>query len=119
MPRRGAEIPVIAAVLAVVLAAPLIEPADPVRFLRGYDIGAACRDRSAPASAEICYAFVLGVVQTAAAAGVPQRLCLPDSLTRGALLGAVRQHMRRAPAALDASAEAFVLDALERSYPCP
>lgn len=108
----------IAAALAFVLATPVIEASDPVRFLRGYDIGAACRDRSAPASAEICYAFVLGVTQTAAAGKSPAPFCLPASLTRGALLDAVRQHIRRAPGTLDAPAETFVLAALARAFPC-
>lgn len=91
-----------------------------VRYLSAYDIGAACRDEQVRASAEICYAFILGVLQTRAtlAPDANPRYCLPDGATRDALVHAIRRHIRRAPGALDTPADRFVVDALVSAFPC-
>lgn len=113
---------------AMLLAAPVCAPAadavtdEPVRRLPASDIGAACLERDSMVSAEICYAFIIGVVQSEwRVAGGDRRsgFCLPDDLTHGGAVAAVRKRFRRQPERADQPADVFVLEALRAAFPCP
>ncbi|MEM7543142.1 MAG: Rap1a/Tai family immunity protein [Pseudomonadota bacterium] len=85
------------------------------------DIYAACMDKEEVVSNEICYAFVLGVVQShwSAATGDAELLfCLPDPVTRKRVIGALRKHFRRAAKEGDLPADQFVTNALAAAFPC-
>lgn len=115
-------------VLLLVAAAPAAQPADnahlpAVMRLPGTDIGAACLDTKSPVSGEICFAFVLGVVQShvhaSADAGRAPVFCLPADLTRAQTLTAIKKHFRRAVHEATRSADQFVVAALGAAWPCP
>lgn len=94
----------------------------PLELLNAYDIGAACLDKENSLSTEICYAFILGVVQAhqslAAPTGRAPTFCLPDGVSRKRALGAIRKHFRRNLGDAEQAADVFVKDALMRAFPC-
>ena len=96
---------------------------EPLVMLPASDIGAACLDRKNAASTEICYSFILGVVQTHASYheqhGVPEAFCLPGDATRQQAITAIRKHFRRARNDARLPADQFVVRALAQAHPCP
>lgn len=95
---------------------------EPVRQLPASDIAAACLDDGNAVSAEICYAFTLGVIQADANAArtgsPPPAYCLPDGLVHRDVVGAIRKYFRRKLAAAGAPADRFVAGALAAAWPC-
>ena len=95
---------------------------EPVRHLPASDIAAACRDDGNAVSAEICYAFTLGVIQADAHAartgGPPVAYCLPDGLIHRDVVAAIRKYFRRNLATAGAPADRFVAAALAAAWPC-
>ena len=110
------------ALLPLLIGHPTVLAERSLELLNAYDIGAACLDRENPVSTEICYAFILGVVQAHQSLSVSiartRTFCLPDGVSRVQALGAVRKHFRRNPGDADRPADIFVVEALTRAFPC-
>lgn len=105
------------------LAAAHFANAQSVEIIPATDIGAACLDEKSQVSTEICYAFVLGVVQTHQSMSerfaAEAQFCLPEDLTRARALSALRKRFRRHLEHSSVRAEQFVIQALQASFPCP
>ena len=94
----------------------------PLELLNAYDIGAACLDKENASSTEICYAFILGVVQAHQSLTVPTgrapTFCFPDGVRLRQALDAVRKHFRRNLGDVQHPADIFVVEAVIRAFTC-
>lgn len=108
--------------LAICVVTPSADAEEMVILIPATDIGAACLDHDNKVSTEICYAYVLGVMQSnlsvAELAGTEPPFCLPEEVTRKQALAAVAKHFRRRLDQSTISADRFVVQALAARFPC-
>lgn len=84
-------------------------------MLTGADFLAAC-SRPNPEWIGFCHGYVQAVVDGVRAPG--ETFCAPPSVTRAEIVGAVVQHLTRAPDLQSLNAASVVFAVLVKAYPC-